>query len=457
VQPGGILRRGARAHVALASRHGGDQRAQQRATAAPHAGRVPGAGVQHHGIDSLERDDCVDGGRRNRVAVRGSADDRAGGGGVRFADGGRVGVDGWERPAAGAIRRGAASEERDGGVPAGPGGPPHQRSGLSGHRPQDSAGRADKDNRRNPLTTSIGADATQPLVLPPTAPPMRVLAAEDNPVFQSMLKTMLTKWGYQPVIARSGTEAWRGLESEDAPRLAVLDWMMPGMDGVEICRRVRSANREPYIYILLLTARTDSQDLIEGMDAGADDYLTKPFNAHELRVRLNAGRRILNLQAQLLKAREALREQATHDGLTGLLNRSRILETLDDEISRAARTGQPVSVVMADLDGLKAINDCHGHLAGAAVLREAAPRLKSSARRYDSVGRYGGEEFLILPPGRHDTAPAAQAERMRVAIGATPILTPSQPLAITASLGVSCSSSCPPETLVRQADDALYA
>jgi CheY-like chemotaxis protein len=93
---------------------------------------------------------------------------------------------------------------------------------------------------------------------------MRVLAAEDNPVFQSMLRTMLTKWGYQPVIARSGTEAWRILESEDAPRLAVLDWMMPGMDGVEICRRVRSANREPYIYILLLTARTESQDLIEG-------------------------------------------------------------------------------------------------------------------------------------------------------------------------------------------------
>ena len=307
------------------------------------------------------------------------------------------------------------------------------------------------------MTTSIAGDATQPLVLPPSAPPMRVLAAEDNPVFQSMLRTMLTKWGYQPVIARSGTEAWRVLESEDAPRLAVLDWMMPGMDGVEICRRVRSANREPYIYILLLTARTDSQDLIEGMDAGADDYLTKPFNAHELRVRLHAGRRILDLQAELLKTREALREQATHDGLTGLLNRNSILEALDDEISRAARSDQPVSVIMADLDRFKSINDTHGHLAGDAVLREVARRLKSSGRRYDSVGRYGGEEFLIVLPGCDGAAAAAQAERMRDAIGATPILTPSQPLAVTASLGVSCSSSCPPETLVRQADDALYA
>ena len=307
------------------------------------------------------------------------------------------------------------------------------------------------------MTTSIGADAIQPLALPSSAPPMRVLAAEDNPVFQSMLRTMLTKWGYQPVIARSGTEAWRVLESEDAPRLAVLDWMMPGMDGVEICRRVRGANREPYIYILLLTARTESQDLIDGMDAGADDYLTKPFNAHELRVRLHAGRRILDLQEELLKTREALREQATHDGLTGLLNRNSILETLNDEISRAARANQPVSVLMVDLDRFKLVNDTHGHLAGDAVLREAARRLRSSARRYDSVGRYGGEEFLVVLPGCDASDAAAQAERMREAIAATPFITPSQPLLVTASLGVACSSHCPPESLVRQADDALYA
>jgi diguanylate cyclase (GGDEF)-like protein len=286
---------------------------------------------------------------------------------------------------------------------------------------------------------------------------MRVLAAEDNPVFQSMLRTMLTKWGYQPVIARSGTEAWRVLESQDAPRLAVLDWMMPGMDGVEICRRVRSANREPYIYILLLTARTESQDLIDGMDAGADDYLTKPFNAHELRVRLHAGRRILDLQEELLKTREALRVQATHDGLTGLVNRNSILETLNDEISRAARTNQPLSVLMVDLDKFKMVNDMHGHLAGDAVLREAARRLKGSARRYDSVGRYGGEEFLVVLPGCDATDAAAQAERMRAAIAAAPFVTPSQPLSVTASLGVACSSQCAPESLIRHADDALYA
>jgi diguanylate cyclase (GGDEF)-like protein len=307
------------------------------------------------------------------------------------------------------------------------------------------------------LTTSIGADTTQPLVVPASAPPMRVLAAEDNPVFQSMLRSMLTKWGYVPVIARSGTEAWRILEGENAPRLAVLDWMMPGMDGVEICRRVRGANREPYIYLLLLTARTESQDLIEGMDAGADDYLTKPFNAHELRVRLHAGRRILDLQAELLKTREALREQATHDGLTGLLNRNSVLEALGEENSRTARAKEPVSVIMVDLDRFKLVNDTHGHLAGDAVLREAARRLKSAARCYDSVGRYGGEEFLIVLPGcaAHDAA--AQAERMRHAIAATPFVTPSQPLVVTASMGVSCSSHCSYDSLVRLADDALYA
>ena len=306
------------------------------------------------------------------------------------------------------------------------------------------------------MTTSPGDHAIQTLTLPSSGRPMRVLAAEDNPVFQSMLRTMLTKWGYQAVIARNGTEAWRVLESADAPRLAVLDWMMPGMDGVEICRRIRSANREPYIYILLLTARTESQDLIEGMDAGADDYLTKPFNAHELRVRLHAGRRILDLQEELLKAREALREQATHDGLTGLLNRTTILEKLDDELSRAVRTGTPVSVLMTDLDRFKSINDTHGHLAGDAVLREAARRLKAAARRYDSVGRYGGEEFLVVLPGCDASDAALQAERMREAIGGTPFLAPSQPISVTASLGVACVSHCAPEVLVREADDALY-
>src|SRR5580704_17871680 len=169
--------------------------------------------------------------------------------------------------------------------------------------------------------------------------PMKVLAAEDNPVFQSMLTNLLTKWGYEPVVACDGNEAWEALQQPDGPQLAILDWMMPGLNGVDICRGVRAAGREPYVYIVLLTSRTDSQDLVEGMEAGADDYLTKPFQAHELRVRLHAGRRILDLQHQLLAAREALRDQATHDGLTGLLNRNAILEIVRKELARSAREG----------------------------------------------------------------------------------------------------------------------
>jgi diguanylate cyclase (GGDEF)-like protein len=288
---------------------------------------------------------------------------------------------------------------------------------------------------------------------------MKVLAAEDNPVFQSMLRALLTKWGYDVVQARDGLEAWRILESAGAPRLAILDWMMPGMDGVELCRRVRAAGREPYIYILLLTARTESEDLVQGMEAGADDYVTKPFNAHELRVRLRAGRRILDLQEELVVAREALRDQATHDGLTGLLNRVTILDALRTELTRAAREHHPVAVLMVDLDHFKLVNDTYGHLAGDAVLREAARRMMSSVRPYDSVGRYGGEEFLIVLPGCDAPAAQAQAERFREALACEPITTGGQSIRVTCSIGVSGStgpSVSSSDSLVRDADLALY-
>jgi two-component system cell cycle response regulator len=279
--------------------------------------------------------------------------------------------------------------------------------------------------------------------------PMRVLAAEDNPVFQSMLRTLLKKWGYEAVMAQNGTEALQILQSEDAPRLAVLDWMMPGMDGVQICRRVRSANREPYIYILLLTARTESQDLVEGMDAGADDYLTKPFNAQELRVRIRAGHRILNLQ-------DALRLQATHDGLTGFLNRNSILDRLQEETVRSERESRPLSLLMIDLDRFKSVNDTYGHLAGDVVLRDAAARMSAAARCYDGLGRYGGEEFLVVLPGCDLPAATAQAERLRETIAGRPFAISHHELSVTCSIGVACSEGPVPEALIRQADEALY-
>ena len=293
----------------------------------------------------------------------------------------------------------------------------------------------------------------------PSGRRMKVLAAEDNPVFQSMLRTMLTKWGYDAVITRDGNEAWEHLHGEDAPRMAILDWMMPGLDGVELCRRVRSAAREPYIYILLLTARTDAHDLVEGMDAGADDYLTKPFNAHELRVRLRAGRRILDLQEELLLAREALRVQATHDSLTRVLNRGSILETLQNELARAQREHQPVAVLLIDLDRFKLVNDTRGHLVGDAVLREATQRVQSAIRRYDSVGRYGGEEFLVVLPGCSGAAAGQQAERIREAVAHSPFLPGGDPLPVTCSIGVAWRNSPSvhdADHLIRESDIALY-
>ena len=289
---------------------------------------------------------------------------------------------------------------------------------------------------------------------------MRVLVAEDNPVFQSMLKNMLTKWGYEARITLNGLQAWEAMQATDAPRLAVLDWMMPYMDGVEVCRRIRTAAREPYVYVLLLTARTESQDLVEGMEAGADDYLTKPFNAQELRVRLRAGRRILDLQQQLMEAREALRVQATHDALTGLLNRGRVLEVLLTEIARSERELRPLALLMVDLDRFKQVNDTLGHTAGDAVLREAARRMKAATRPYDSPGRYGGEEFLVVLPGCSARDACAQAERIREAFAGEAFIAGGRTLALTCSVGVASRDVCvagDADRLIREADAALYA
>jgi diguanylate cyclase (GGDEF)-like protein len=288
---------------------------------------------------------------------------------------------------------------------------------------------------------------------------IRVLAAEDNPVFQSMLRSMLTKWGYDPVIARDGVEAWRALEAESAPRLAILDWMMPGLDGVEICRRVRAAAREPYIYLVLLTARTESQDLVEGMEAGADDYLTKPFVAQELRVRLRAGRRILDLQSELMATREALRIQATHDALTGIANRGAILDAMNVALARAARENSPVAVLMTDIDRFKSVNDTFGHQAGDEILCEAASRLRSAVRAYDTVGRYGGEEFLIVLPGCTADGARSQAERIREAFTCERFRARGEYFDVTCSFGVAARDSASPAdaaALIREADLALY-
>ena len=288
---------------------------------------------------------------------------------------------------------------------------------------------------------------------------MRVLLAEGDPEAREMLSGLLSEWGYHVVAVANGEEARAVLQSDQSPRLAIFDWMTSGIDGVELCRQVRAGSRSQYTYILLLTARTQSRDVVMGMEAGADDYVTKPFEPAELRARLWAGRRILQLQEELVQAREALREQATRDGLTGLWNRVTILEMLDNEISRSVRERSSVSVVMADLDYFKQINDLYGHLAGDSVLRQAAGRMHANIRQYDAIGRYGGEEFLIVLPGCELPGAIAQAERMRAALALEQFAVPEGVPPVTSSFGVAsadCSGPVDGNRLVREADAALY-
>jgi len=286
-----------------------------------------------------------------------------------------------------------------------------------------------------------------------------ILVAEDDPVSRRVLEAFLVKWGFQVVTAMDGLDALRILESAAAPPLAILDWMMPGLEGPQVCQRVRAHPERPYVYILLLSARSQKDDLLHGLESGADDYLTKPFDAQELRARLHVGRRILDLQNKLISAREELRFRATHDELTGLSNRRVVLEAIDREYARRRREGGDLGVVLIDLDHFKNVNDTYGHLAGDAVLREAARRMTASVRPYDTVGRYGGEEFLVVAPSCNSSGAVKLAERIRESIQALPMPSVSGPVSITASCGVAVSTTAKPldpQELLRSADEALY-
>jgi diguanylate cyclase (GGDEF)-like protein len=212
---------------------------------------------------------------------------------------------------------------------------------------------------------------------------------------------------------------------------------MPNLNGIDLCRLVRERASSPYQYILLVTAKDDKQDLVRGLEAGADDYLSKPFDRDELRARLRTGRRILTLQDEQLKAREELRLQATHDGLTGTWNRNAILDLLHREYELAARTGSTIGVIMLDVDHFKQVNDTYGHLAGDHVLVEAARRMQEAVRSYDLVGRYGGEEFLVVSPDCDREQIQICAERIRSAMAEQPVLALDSRIPITVSAGTA--------------------
>jgi two-component system, cell cycle response regulator len=288
---------------------------------------------------------------------------------------------------------------------------------------------------------------------------MRVLIADDSPMLRALLRSTLQRWGYEVVVAEDGNKAWEILSDLNPPAMAILDWEMPpGLTGPEVCRKVRDTRREPYTYILLLTGKNTKEETVEGMDAGADDYVVKPFHEHELQVRLRAGKRIVDLQTELLDAREELRDRANKDILTMLPNRPAIHDVLQQELSRCHRDRRTVGVVLLDLDHFKNINDTYGHFAGDAVLKETANRLRANMRPYDRVGRYGGEEFLVVLPNCDLEQAAHQAERMREKLGQQPMYVDGAELQVTASFGVTISdgSEGSPDSFIRVADEALY-
>lgn len=288
---------------------------------------------------------------------------------------------------------------------------------------------------------------------------MRVLIADDSLTSRTMLKRALVSWGYEVTSVENGTEAWDVLSQPDAPSLAILDWVMPGgLTGPEVCQKVREQRREPYTYIILLTSKGTKIETVEGLAAGADDYVVKPFDNHELQVRLRAGKRIIDLQLELLEAREELRDRANKDQLTMLPNRSAIHSTLEGELARCHRDGRTVGVILLDIDKFKSINDTYGHFAGDLVLKETAARLKANIRPYDQVGRYGGEEFLVVLPNCDLEQATMQAERLRSRLAAVTMNVDGVDLLVTASFGVTMSDATlrNSEMLVRVADEALY-
>jgi diguanylate cyclase (GGDEF)-like protein len=288
---------------------------------------------------------------------------------------------------------------------------------------------------------------------------MRVLIADDDAVHLRQMESLLAKMGYEVLKAADGAQALKALEGSDPIPLVVADWMMPQMDGLQLCREIRKRYADRFIHVILLTMRDRSDDVVAGLEAGADDYLVKPVNHGELSARLRAAQRLIELQGKLLEAHERLRVLATHDELTGILNRRAILDTMAREIDRSERQGQPMAALLIDLDYFKRVNDTHGHLAGDDVLREAAHRIAATVRSYDTVGRYGGEEFLVVTSNLDSGGALELAERVRTQFKKDPITTGGKSLPVTLSVGVATlggGQKAEINKLLALADDCLY-
>jgi two-component system cell cycle response regulator len=292
---------------------------------------------------------------------------------------------------------------------------------------------------------------------------LKILIADDEALSRRLLEKTLERAGYEVVAVENGRLAVEQLSRPDGPRLALLDWVMPELDGPGVCRAMRGhqdQQEQAYVYMVLLTSKESKEDIVTGLESGADDYLTKPFNVDELKARLRTGERILLLEGRLVEAREMMRFKATHDALTSIWNRGVIMDLLGRELARSNRESVCTIVLLGDVDHFKSINDTHGHLVGDEVLQEIARRLLLSIRSYDFLGRYGGEEFLLVLSNCNPDFAAARAEEVRKVVSSRPIQTAAGALQVTMSFGLLLSKDWgvrPVEELLYEVDAALYA
>lgn len=286
----------------------------------------------------------------------------------------------------------------------------------------------------------------------------RVIIADDDPVQRWLLRENLSQSGYDVIETADGQAAWDALQ-DDTVQVVVTNWMMPGTDGLDLIRQIRTARLERYIYVILLTARNTKLDVVDGLEAGADDYLIKPFDPNELLARVAISKRILQLEASLREARDHERTLARHDSLTGLFNRRAIYEHAEAELARADREDSPISLILLDIDYFKEVNDHHGHLIGDQTLYLIAATISRNKRPFDWFGRWGGEEFLMVLPNTNLQEACQVAERIRTSVSEVNLPLPGgRSFRRTISLGVTsapATSLSSLDILLQQADSML--